>query len=60
MKCPLCGYEFDEKNSECHKECPLNKECSMVCCPSCHYQFVNESKTVNFIKKLFQKVEKSE
>ncbi len=45
MECPLCGYEFDENSMQCHTSCPMNAGCSMMCCPQCGYQMVDETKT---------------
>jgi len=53
MKCPLCGFEFDENGLECRSSCC--KDCNIVCCPNCKYQFPKESKLVNILKRLFIK-----
>ncbi len=43
MKCPLCGYEFDESELGCEAECPLSTDCQMVCCPHCGFQGIDPS-----------------
>ena len=47
MHCPLCGFEFDEKSLACSARCPLAavQGCSLVCCPNCGYQMVDERKS---------------
>jgi len=47
MLCPLCGSEFDPADPSCQAECPLAavQGCSLVCCPHCGYQMVDESKS---------------
>ena len=45
MRCRLCGYEFDAAALACHAGCPMGGSCSLICCPSCGYQIVDESKS---------------
>ena len=45
MRCQLCGYEFDAGTLACHTECPMGSRCSLICCPNCGYQVVDESKS---------------
>ena len=47
MNCPLCGYEFDETALTCQAKCPMAavQGCSLVCCPNCGYQMVDERKS---------------
>ena len=55
MKCPLCGYEYDEHAVACHAACPMNKGCTMLCCPQCGYQMVDESKTAaGWLRRLWK------
>lgn len=50
MKCPLCGYAFvDGETPLCHK-CPLHKNCDLVCCPNCGYQWPQESQLLKWAK----------
>lgn len=60
MKCPLCMFEFDEKNHGCTKKCGLRRSaCTLLCCPRCGYSFVDESssKLVGLIKRRRQSKE---
>jgi len=52
IACPLCGYEFDYQDQNCHTGCPFNKGCKMIMCPACEYEFLAESKIVNLLKAL--------
>ena len=47
MHCPLCGCEFDETDHSCAGKCPMAaiQGCSLICCPNCAYQMVDESKS---------------
>lgn len=57
MKCPLCGYSFDETEEGCRKDCPLHRgACEKICCPHCQYTFVETSPTVRRIKRLVEKI----
>ncbi len=55
ISCPLCSAEFDSDRENCHSSCPFNSGCNMLKCPYCDYEFVTESKTVNFFKAIFAK-----
>jgi len=54
MKCPLCGFEFHEYKNVC-QGCVLKKDCQVVCCPNCHYQFPAESKLTSWVQKILKK-----
>ena len=45
MRCRLCGHAFDASVLACHTGCPLGAGCSLICCPNCGYQVVDESKS---------------
>ncbi len=47
MRCPLCSREFDEQDRSCLSKCPLAsvQGCSLICCPHCGYQMVDERKS---------------
>lgn len=45
MRCRLCGHEFDPQALACHAECPMGSRCSLICCPACGYQVVDESRS---------------
>ncbi|MFQ6122213.1 MAG: hypothetical protein ACE5LA_04045 [Dehalococcoidales bacterium] len=51
MKCPLCGYQFQEENGEAAcKGCPLAGACHMVRCPNCGYDMPVEPQSVKTFK----------
>ena len=56
VECPLCTAEFDPDKENCHTSCVFNSSCSMIQCPYCDYEFLTESKTVNFFKSLIQRL----
>jgi Fe2+ transport system protein FeoA len=45
MRCRLCGHTFDAAALACHDSCPLGTRCSLICCPNCGYQVVDESRS---------------
>lgn len=45
MRCRLCGHVFEASGLACHASCPLGSRCSLICCPNCGYQVVDESKS---------------
>jgi hypothetical protein len=47
MHCPLCGCDFDETDHSCAGKCPMAaiQGCSLICCPNCAYQMVDENKS---------------
>jgi Fe2+ transport system protein FeoA len=45
MRCRLCGHTFEASQLACHASCPLGSRCSLICCPNCGYQVVDESKS---------------
>jgi Fe2+ transport system protein FeoA len=45
MRCRLCGFEFEPNGLACHAQCPMGERCSLICCPNCGYQVVDESKS---------------
>jgi Fe2+ transport system protein FeoA len=38
--CPLCSFSFEREEMRCACSCPIAKNCGMLCCPSCNYQFI--------------------
>jgi Fe2+ transport system protein FeoA len=46
VRCSLCGHGFEPAGLACHAECPLGPRCGLICCPSCGYQVVDESRTL--------------
>jgi Fe2+ transport system protein FeoA len=56
MRCRLCGFEFDASNLACHTSCPMGSQCSIICCPNCGYQSVDElrSWTARMLRRLWK------
>lgn len=46
VTCELCGFEFDAGGLACHTGCPMGSKCSLICCPNCGYQEVDETRSV--------------
>ncbi|MBI2082138.1 MAG: ferrous iron transport protein A [Deltaproteobacteria bacterium] len=55
-KCPLCQREFDEQNA-C-RGCGLRKGCQLWRCPYCHYEFVEKSSLIDFLKRIGSRFKK--
>lgn len=56
--CGLCGTHFvwdsDQKPAVC-SNCPLARNCGMVMCPNCGYEFPTKSKIVEWLTMLWEK-----
>ena len=52
VQCPLCGGRFAGKES-CPSGCPLSANCRTLCCPHCHYRFVEDSTVARWVRQLF-------
>lgn len=46
ITCELCGFEFDAGGLKCHTGCPLGSKCSLICCPNCGFQQVDEERSI--------------
>lgn len=55
--CPLCSASFGGNGESCHSSCPMSRGCSMIKCPRCNYEFVEDSSIVNFFRKLMKRSE---
>jgi rubredoxin len=53
--CPMCGHSFDPTQNQICPTCPLNKGCSLICCPECGFENidVSRSRLAMFIARLF-------
>jgi len=51
--CPLCGHRFIHDDEHCHA-CPLSTQskCNVVCCPNCGYSFSEDSRVVDWFRKV--------
>jgi hypothetical protein len=54
MKCPFCGYEFDENASPACRNCPFGRSCKLVKCPNCGYETLKEGE--GFIAKWLRRL----
>ncbi len=54
VDCPLCGFQFKSDEAAC-SGCGMMRGCSMLKCPNCNYEFVAESKIVNWFVKLVKR-----
>ena len=56
--CALCGTRFlwdpDQKPTAC-KSCPLARNCGMVVCPNCGYEFPTRSRIAEWLTMLWKK-----
>lgn len=52
MTCPLCQAHFEKEEMICSSACPLHGACKVVCCPHCHYSFVEDSTVVKIARRL--------
>jgi hypothetical protein len=50
-RCPLCGYTFEVEESTHCSACPMQKKCTMVCCPHCGYSYVEESRLIERLRR---------
>ena len=53
MQCPLCGGRFPGRDA-CVAGCPLAGSCHTLCCPHCHYRFVEESTLARWVGRLLR------
>jgi hypothetical protein len=42
IKCSMCGHHYDPDQHLACQSCPMHANCSLVCCPKCGYQTVNQ------------------
>jgi len=56
VQCGLCGYRFlPTADTMSCVSCPFQKRCEVICCPHCGYEFVTESRVVEFFRRLFRR-----
>jgi uncharacterized C2H2 Zn-finger protein len=55
IRCPFCGKEFTEKEEGCKGKCGVMGNCGLICCPRCGYSFVEESRTIKWFRKLWNR-----
>ncbi len=52
LRCPLCGFEFEKRDTPCAKGCPLGQLCHLICCPNCRYEFADQTQTIGWLRRL--------
>jgi len=45
ISCPMCGHSFDPGKHPTCEGCPIQKGCSLVCCPKCGFEMVDYKKS---------------
>jgi uncharacterized protein (DUF2225 family) len=57
LTCPLCAHRFDPEEHAACSSCPLQRGCSLVCCPACGYSMINpdRSKFITWISTHLQR-----
>jgi hypothetical protein len=50
-RCPLCGGNVPNEHDHCAGACPFAKNCRILCCPSCGYEFVEDSAVVRGVTR---------
>jgi hypothetical protein len=45
LTCTMCGETFDPATHTACQSCPLQKGCSLVCCPRCGFEMVDVSQS---------------
>lgn len=46
FRCPLCGSRFDAQANAACLQCPLTKNCPMVCCPTCGHVTLDPGRSI--------------
>ena len=55
LHCPLCGFEFKQRDTACAKGCPLGRFCNLVQCPHCRYEFADQTRSGKWLHRLFHR-----
>lgn len=55
LHCPLCGFEFEKRDTPCQHGCPLGRFCKLVCCPNCRYEFPETPQGLSFVQRLIHR-----
>lgn len=54
LHCPLCAFEFVQRETPCERGCPLARFCELICCPNCHYEFPPQGKLTTWWRRIFR------
>jgi hypothetical protein len=54
LTCPMCGRTYNPQANPACPSCPINKSCSLACCPHCGYETVDpqHSSMVYLLRKI--------
>jgi len=55
LHCPLCGFEFEKRDTPCVKNCPLGRFCDLICCPNCRYEFADQPRPVQWLHRILHR-----
>ena len=55
QRCALCGFEFDTVDAACAHACPLAGTCTLTRCPSCGYEFPQEPRALDWLRRIFRR-----
>ena|ERR1043166_4669145 len=55
MHCPLCGFEFEKRDTACAHSCPLGRLCKLVRCPNCQYEFPERPEAIGLLQRMFHR-----
>lgn len=58
LRCPLCQYELKPDGDSGCASCGLVKNCSLIKCPNCGYEFVEKSGIILFFARLYRWIRK--
>jgi len=53
--CPLCGLDFT--GEACHSGCPMARACTLIRCPRCGYEFLEEGSITKWFRRLTRRTE---
>jgi len=46
FRCPLCGFAFDAQANAACLQCPLTRNCPMICCPACGHVTLDPGRSI--------------
>jgi len=46
FRCPLCGFAFDAQANAACRQCPLTRNCPMICCPACGHVTLDPGRSI--------------
>src|ERR1043166_9580963 len=55
MHCPLCGFEFEKRDTACAHGCPLGRLCKLVRCPNCQYEFTEQPESLGLLQRILHR-----